>query len=54
MNSKKFGSRANHKQAPWKEPLPDFIGALYWNRFKGIRTFSLYSLFYEIHKHLFN
>lgn len=25
MNPKKFGSLANHKQEPWKAPLPDFI-----------------------------
>ena len=25
MNPKKFGSLANHKQEPWKAPLPIFI-----------------------------
>lgn len=25
INPKKFGSFANHKQEPWKEPLPNFI-----------------------------
>ena len=34
MNPKKFGKLANHKQEPWKEPLPDFIETLYWKRFK--------------------
>jgi len=34
MNPKKFGSLANHKQEPWKVPLPEFIESLYWKRFK--------------------
>ena len=34
MNPKKFGKLANHRQEPWKEPLPDFIESLYWKRFK--------------------
>ena len=33
LNPKKFGSLANHKQEPWKEPLPDFIRHLYQKRF---------------------
>jgi len=33
LNPKKFGSLANHKQEPWKEPLPDFIRSLYEKRF---------------------
>ncbi len=33
LNPKKFGSLANHKQQPWKEPLPDFIETLYFKRF---------------------
>ena len=33
MNPKKFGKIANHKQEPWKAPLPDFIEALYFKRF---------------------
>ncbi|MCG8607584.1 hypothetical protein MJD09_21695 [bacterium] len=33
MNPKKFGSLANHKQEPWKTPLPEFIEALYLKRF---------------------
>ena len=32
MNPKKFGKIANHKQEPWKAPLPDFIEALYFKR----------------------
>jgi hypothetical protein len=34
MNPRKFGSLANHKQEPWKLPLPDFIEELYYNLFK--------------------
>lgn len=33
LNPKKFGGLANHKQEPWKEPLPDFIPSLYEKRF---------------------
>jgi hypothetical protein len=33
MNPKKFGKIANHKQEPWKAPLPDFIEAVYFKRF---------------------
>lgn len=29
MNPKKLGKLANHKQEPWKMPLPDFIEHLY-------------------------
>ncbi len=32
MNPKKFGKLANHKQEPWKLPLPDFIEELYEGR----------------------
>jgi hypothetical protein len=34
LNPKKFGSLANHKQEPWKAPLPVFIGRIYFKRFK--------------------
>lgn len=33
LNPKKFGGIANHKQEPWKQPLPDFIRSLYEKRF---------------------
>lgn len=33
LNPKKFGGLANHKQEPWKLPLPDYIGELYFKRF---------------------
>ncbi len=34
MNPKKFGSLDNHKQEPWKAPLPEFIEDIYFKRFK--------------------
>jgi len=37
MNPKKFGGLANHKQEPWKAPLPDFIEDLYLKRFRRDR-----------------
>jgi hypothetical protein len=33
LNPKKLGKIANHKQEPWKAPLPDFIRDLYDKRF---------------------
>ena len=33
LNPKKFGRLANHKQEPWKAPLPVFIKELYFKRF---------------------
>jgi len=33
MNPKKLGKLANHKQEPWKAPLPEFIEHLYFKRF---------------------
>jgi hypothetical protein len=35
MNPKKFGKLANHKQEPWKAPLPEFIEECYFKRFKN-------------------
>jgi hypothetical protein len=37
MNPKKFGKIANHKQEPWKAPLPVFIERLYFKRFGKTR-----------------
>lgn len=34
LNPKKFGGYANHKQQPWKAPLPEYIEELYEKRFK--------------------
>jgi hypothetical protein len=33
LNPKNFGGIGNHKQEPWKEPLPQFIERLYFKRF---------------------
>ena len=33
LNPKKFGGLANHRQEPWKAPLPQFIEDLYFKRF---------------------
>ena len=33
MNPKKFGKIVNHRQEPWKEPLPIFIENCYFKRF---------------------
>jgi len=37
LNPKKFGKLSNHKQEPWKLPLPDFIEEIYFKRFKKKR-----------------
>ena len=37
LNTKKFGKLSNHKQEPWKLPLPDFIEEIYFKRFKKER-----------------
>ena len=44
MNPRKFGSLANHKQEPWKLPLPDFIEELYYKRFKKDRPETVRSI----------
>src|SRR5262249_35436929 len=33
LNPKKFGGLANHRQEPWKLPLPEFIAECYHKRF---------------------
>ena len=33
MNPKKFGGLANHRQEPWKVPLPQFIEDCYEKRY---------------------
>lgn len=33
LNPKKFGKLDNHRQEPWKAPLPKFIEELYFKRF---------------------
>jgi hypothetical protein len=37
MNPKTLGKMANHKQEPWKAPLPQFIEDLYLRRFGRVR-----------------
>ena len=37
LNPKKLGKLANHKQEPWKEPLPDFIETLYLKRYSRLK-----------------
>jgi len=44
MNPKKFGKKANHKQEPWKAPLPVFIENLYFKRFGKRRPDKVYSI----------
>jgi hypothetical protein len=34
LNPKKLGKLANHKQEPWKLPLPEYIEELYFKHFK--------------------
>lgn len=51
MNPKRFGSLANHKQEPWKLPLPEFIEECYYKRFKKTcpdRVFSIEDRLKEI------
>jgi len=33
LNPKKLGSLHNHRQEPWKAPLPEFIEELHFKRF---------------------
>ena len=33
MNPRKFGKLDNHRQEPWKAPLPMFIESIYFKRF---------------------
>lgn len=44
MNPKKFGKKANHKQEPWKVPLPVFIEDLYFKRFGKRRPDKAHSI----------
>jgi hypothetical protein len=44
MNPKKLGGMANHKQEPWKLPLPQYIEELYFKRFKKERPDSVRSI----------
>lgn len=44
LNPKKLGSIANHKQQPWKAPLPVFIEDLYEKRFGHRRPEKVLSI----------
>ncbi len=44
MNPKKLGSLANHKQEPWKMPLPEFIEHCYEKRFHRARPHDVRSI----------
>jgi hypothetical protein len=44
MNPRKFGSLANHKQEPWKAPLPVFIEHLCRKRFGKARPDRVLSI----------
>ena len=37
MNPRRLGGKANHRQEPWKAPLPVFIEILYEKRFGKVR-----------------
>jgi hypothetical protein len=47
MNPRKFGGLDNHRQEPWKAPLPEFIETLYFKRFGKTRPDTVKS-FVEI------
>ena len=44
LNPDKLGKIDNHKQEPWKTPLPQFIEEIYSKRFKRDRTETVKSL----------
>jgi len=44
MNPKKLGGKANHRQEPWKVPLPQFIEELYFKRFRKERPDNVRSI----------
>jgi hypothetical protein len=44
LNPKKLGGLANHRQEPWKLPLPKFIEAIYFKRFGVERPVEVISL----------
>ena len=44
LNPKKIGKIANHKQEPWKAPLPVFIEDIYFKRFGKRRPENVKSI----------
>lgn len=51
LNPKKFGGLANHRQEPWKAPLPQFIEECYFKRFKLERPAEVLSLEDVVSRH---
>jgi len=44
LNPKKFGKLANHRQEPWKAPLPEFIEDIYLKLFKKEKSSTVESV----------
>jgi hypothetical protein len=44
MNPKKLGATANHRQEPWKLPLPLYIEELYFKHFRKRRPDNVRSI----------
>jgi len=44
LNPRKFGKIANHRQEPWKSPLPVFIEDIYFKRFRKKRPDNIKSI----------
>jgi hypothetical protein len=51
LNPKKFGGLANHRQEPWKVPLPQFIEECYLKRFKVELPAEVFSLEEVVSRH---
>jgi hypothetical protein len=51
LNPKNFGGLANHRQEPWKIPLPSFIEEIYRKRFGVARPTEVVSLEEVVAKH---
>jgi hypothetical protein len=51
MNPKKLGKKNNHDQEPWKMPLRDFIGYLYFERFGKERPDIVVSIEENLRRH---
>jgi hypothetical protein len=50
MNPRGFGKMANHRQEPWKLPLPQFIEHLYFKRFGKERPDAVVSIEQRTHQ----
>ena len=44
LNPEKLGKIDNHKQEPWKAPLPEFIEEIYFKHFKKTQPDNIRSL----------